>query len=250
VNVPNRNGNGDTESINNTAASSPFLSSIALSRWNRSAEERTNTKKNKGTSAHSNEKKHGSGKKFENILSHLAFTNILNKNKMESTTIVAEYEKAKLKYCFELADIVITPEQKDNLFCVDKSKVINAASEIAKACMYKLAEYDNQKYNPTSKKSKTTTGYTGMGRRLTAYKKQLTGILQNGNEPKNQPLMDRDVAEGNKTLTVTSVYGRGGTHSTLTVESATPQNDNDAPATSLSQSTSVDDNKQISIDLD
>ena len=92
--------------------------------------------------------------------------------------------------------------------------------------MLQLEKYDGQKYVPNNTKCKTTTGYTGMGCRLTAYKRELAKILQNGNAPKNQPLMDRDVALKMKPLTITDAYGQGGTHTTLTEESVTRQNDN------------------------
>ena len=81
----------------------------------------TENKKKQRSSVSSKEKKHDAAKKLENILSNLALSNKLNMNKLVSSTIPDNYEKAKLKYCLELADIVITPEQKLNLSCSEKS---------------------------------------------------------------------------------------------------------------------------------
>ena len=57
------------------------------------------------------------------------------------------YDKAKLKYCLELAEIVMTEEQRRDLFSESKAEVNNAANEIAAACLKKIAEdYDKEPY--------------------------------------------------------------------------------------------------------
>ena len=97
--------------------SDTFYSSKALSQisdWNHEAEQKSNVSKQrkKRTFATGTSNDHSASGKLENILSSLAFSNKLGRDSFVKSDIPAGYDRAKLKYCFELADIVVTTNQK------------------------------------------------------------------------------------------------------------------------------------------
>lgn len=212
--------------------------------WSFRGDQASKSKKSKS-------KKSQNETKLETVLSKLALENILKKNNLVDTQLPKNtYDKAKLKYCLELAEIVMTEEQRRDLFSESKADVNNAANEIASACLKKIAEdYDKKPYahDPSSR---TGTGYFGIGARLTSYKKKLAGILNNGNQPKDQPLMDLDVALRLKSVTMREVYGPGGTHSTIPAEATTTRDNSSESVASQEQSTINDNDRETAINND
>ena len=80
--------------------------------------------------------------------------------------------------CMELGDLVITTEQKNELYSNDQLKIKKAAHAIESAMMKKMAEFEGYseadvKALRAKNKWKATNGYTGIGTRVTAYKKLL-----------------------------------------------------------------------------
>ena len=135
-----------------SSSNSLFYRSNALSThsltWNHRAETET-----KAAALRRKSKKRvtaGTGKdggtNFGTIIFKFAKEKRLNQTKLLLSTIKRrEYDKAKLKYCLELADVVMTEEQKEDLFSNDTSKVKNATVSITTACMMNLEDYNKQK---------------------------------------------------------------------------------------------------------
>ena len=78
----------------------------------------------------------------------------------------------------ELGDLVITTEQKNELYSNDQLKIKKVAHAIESAMMKKMAEFEGYseadvKALRAKNKWKATNGYTGIGTRVTAYKKLL-----------------------------------------------------------------------------
>jgi len=122
--------------------------------------------------------------------------------KLKTTNLGTGYSnKALMVYCFELADVVATKEQKDELYSGDKLKVITATQQIQDSMMSKLLSYEGstdaiEAASIKNGKSRKSTGYTGIGTRVKAYKKELLkmkGLTQQECPLKNVALVDKSV---------------------------------------------------------
>jgi hypothetical protein len=123
--------------------------------------------------------------------------------KLKATNLGTGYSnnKALMVYCFELADVVATKEQKDEFYSGDKLKVITATQQIQDSMMSKLLSYEGstdaiEAASIKNGKSRKSTGYTGIGTRVKAYKKELLkmkGLTQQECPLKNVALVDKSV---------------------------------------------------------
>ena len=106
-------------------------------------------------------------------------------------------EKSHVLSCLELAQIVMKPEEKIDLFSRKDIQMKNAANSITISCMKKLCEYEQTTYAAEIQKTanRKSSGYNGMRTRLTAYRKICIGLRGVTDvQPKDQPLISRVVA--------------------------------------------------------
>ena len=194
--------------------------------WNLDGEKRAATNQPSSYSNKNKKKKKNSNtfdpsNQLENILSTFAMDGRLNKNNLLETTIHrGEFkEKSRMLACFELAQIVMTTEEKEKLFSKDKTRVYNAAGTITSSCMKKLhGDYEEKgQYNSTDTSSRTTTSYSAIGMRLIQYKNVLIKIrnIKDSNiSAKDQPLMERDTAAAMRQRTIDELLPRPNTTDT------------------------------------
>ena len=220
-------GASDSAGVINTTTNrivrSDALQSIV---WNLDGEKRAATNQPSSYSNKNKKKKKNSNtfdpsNQLENILSTFAMDGRLNKNNLFETTIHrGEFkEKSRMLACFELAQIVMTTEEKEKLFSKDKTRVYNAAGTITSSCMKKLHEDYEEKgqYNSTDTSSRTTTSYSAIGMRLIQYKNVLIKIrnIKDSNiSAKDQPLMERDTAAAMRQRTIDELLPRPNTTDT------------------------------------
>ena len=148
-------------------------------------------------------KKAAEGLEFAKRLQVLAEERKLSVDKkLKTTNLGTGYgNKALMVYCFELADVVATKEQKDALYSGDRLKVITATQQIQDSMMSKLLHYEGstdaiEAASVKNGKSRKSTGYTGIGTRVKEYKKELLtrkGLTQQECPLKNVVLVDRSV---------------------------------------------------------
>ena len=162
---------------------------VLLSTWNHQAEVKSKGKKGGG----------GGGKPFESILFQLGKSKRLDTFDLKLSTLrKAEFtEKSHVLNCLELAQIVMKPDEKRDLFSRSDIQINTAANSITISCMKMLCEYEGLSYESEIKKktNRNSSGYTGMGRQLTAYKNELIRLRDVTDvQPKDQPLISKAAA--------------------------------------------------------
>ena len=219
-------GTTDSAEVINITTTTPIHQSNtlkAMMTWNADGEKRS-AKKQPSSCSNKNKKKQKKSNQFdssnqlENILPTFAMDGRLNKNNLLETTInPGEFkEKSRMLACLELAQIVMTTEEKEKLFSKDKARVYNAAGTITSSCMKKLHEDYEEKgqYNSTNTSSRTATNYSAIGMRLIQYKNVLIKIrnIKDSNiSAKDQPLMERDTAAAMRQKTIDELLPRPNT---------------------------------------
>jgi len=118
------------------------------------------------------------GTMFAPILSDLARRKALKRNKLSNTKIEKGTKyKTDIMYCLELADVVITEQQKEDLFSNDVSTIDAASKNIVIDMQKQLVAWDNSTWANELKLrlnggSKMRDLVTGLARRVREHKKK------------------------------------------------------------------------------